>query len=324
MLPMEMSTTTITTTPTTTPTTTTTTTTTALLPSTLRATHFWDCNGGSCDAAVLDPWDVSRYSYAAQYAPTAPSDHGGALYGEKLWLTGAASDALSAMLGNNDSCCGSDDVGGCGQCLLVSNPSAVNSDWTAVVMKKNRCPPHSHGCQLPNLHLDIAVPGYDNLQYSTANVCGNPARLQTFVTKLESSICGSWYFKGVSTAVACSCADMPDASAEQLTLRRGCELFTAWGWRSGDPVLEFRPVPCPAAFRALISGAFNASGAVMISRPPVPDPIPGPIPGPVPAVFLPIWALWLMIVGVCLLLATAGAAVFVFRRRLFRPMPPLN
>ena len=80
------------------------------------------------------------------YAPLDPVNHGGAKYGEKLWMTGAASDTLSAMLGPNDGCCGVDDIGGCGKCLLVTNPTAVNKDWSAVVMKKNRCPPWSHGC----------------------------------------------------------------------------------------------------------------------------------------------------------------------------------
>ena len=30
---------------------------------------------------------------------------------------------------------------------LLQNPDSVNSDWTAVVMKKNRCPPNSPGCE---------------------------------------------------------------------------------------------------------------------------------------------------------------------------------
>lgn len=113
---------------------------------TLKSSHFWDCNGGACDAKTLQPWDPAKYRYAGMYAPLDPVNHGGAKYGEKLWMTGAASDTLSAMLGPNDGCCGVDDIGGCGKCLLVTNPTAVNKDWSAVVMKKNRCPPWSHGC----------------------------------------------------------------------------------------------------------------------------------------------------------------------------------
>lgn len=61
-------------------------------------------------------------------------------------MTGAASDTLSQMMGADDGCCGTEASGACGKCLLVTNPTAVNSGWSAVVMKKNRCPPWSHGC----------------------------------------------------------------------------------------------------------------------------------------------------------------------------------
>ena len=44
--------------------------------------------------------------YAPYYAPMDPADFGGAAYGESLWLTGAASDGLSALLGADDGCCG--------------------------------------------------------------------------------------------------------------------------------------------------------------------------------------------------------------------------
>jgi hypothetical protein len=140
----------------------------------LKGTHFWDCAGGSCDAETLQPWDFSKYRYSTNYAPMDPHEYGGpSSEGEKLWMTGAASDALSNLMGPSHSCCGTDKgLGGCGQCVLVTNPTAVNSDWKAIVMKKNRCPPHSSGCGNGNVHLDLAVPGYDNLQFSTANICG--------------------------------------------------------------------------------------------------------------------------------------------------------
>ena len=111
----------------------------------LRATHFWDCNGGGCDATVLQPWNVSLYAYSPLYSPQDPAEHGGSLYGESLWLTGATSRGLGVLLGDDAPCCGRDDndgegVGGCGKCILVRNPSAVNSSMTAVVMKKSYCP----------------------------------------------------------------------------------------------------------------------------------------------------------------------------------------
>merc|ERR1739838_64547 len=127
------------------------------------------------------------------YGPQDPSDFGGSLYGEKMWLTGAASDALSQLMGDDDDCCGSDPndggVGGCGKCLLVQNPLSLHPDWTAVVMKKNRCPPHSHGCDKP--HMDFAVPGFDHRDFSTANVCGAGTRSNTYISKEQSHICGA-------------------------------------------------------------------------------------------------------------------------------------
>ena len=40
-----------------------------------------------------------------------------------------------ALLGSDDGCCGADNndggVGGCGKCLLLTNPSATNAGWTA-------------------------------------------------------------------------------------------------------------------------------------------------------------------------------------------------
>eukprot|EP00665_Eupelagonemidae_sp_cell47_P004123 gene4123-1693_t len=112
----------------------------------MKITHYWDCNGQGCDATVLQPWDESKYISTAGYGPQDPACHGGAAYGERMWVTGAASDTLAQLMGADEGCCGADtDSGGCGQCALIQNPDAVNADWTAVVMKKNRCPPWSNG-----------------------------------------------------------------------------------------------------------------------------------------------------------------------------------
>ena len=182
----------------------------------LKATHFWDCNGGACDATVLQPWNIAKYSYATQYAPTDPTEHGGSSYGERLWMTAAMSDLLSGLVGEDDGCCGATnpDSGGCGKCILIQNPAAVHADWTAVIMKKNRCPPESNGCEVGKAHLDIAVPGYDNLQFSTANVCGEASRDATFMTKPHSSICGDWYTSGADTTIGCDCSVLPSVTNE--------------------------------------------------------------------------------------------------------------
>jgi len=212
--------------------------------------HFWDCSGMGCDAGTLQPWDPSKYKATAAYAPMDPADHGGALYGEKMWMVGAASDALSSVLGPNDPCCGSHQEGGCGKCVLISVDDAVNNDWTAVVMKKSQCPPNSYGCDVP--HLDLAVPGYDNLQYSTANTCGSD---HTTCSKAQSSVCGTWYNRGSSTIEGCDCSSLPEGN-----MRKGCELFTSWGWKRGDPTLHWKPVECPSALKQVIHDSFGPSG----------------------------------------------------------------
>ena len=125
-------------------------------------------------------------------------------------MTGAASDSLSSLLGSDDGCCGYDAAfsGGCGKCVLVQNPSAINSDMLVLVMKKNRCPPWSSGCS-GGPHLDFAAPGFDNLQYSTANICGQQS---TFIGQSESSVCGNWYNYGSSTIAGCSCSSLPEST----------------------------------------------------------------------------------------------------------------
>eukprot|EP00931_Biecheleriopsis_adriatica_P111593 TRINITY_DN85_c0_g1_i1.p1 TRINITY_DN85_c0_g1~~TRINITY_DN85_c0_g1_i1.p1 ORF type:complete len:352 (-),score=41.81 TRINITY_DN85_c0_g1_i1:32-1087(-) len=219
-------------------------------------THYWDCNGQGCDATVLQPWDRGKYVSPPGYGPQDPKDHGGAAYGEMMWLTGAASDALSALMGPDDGCCGAmdDGAGGCGKCLLVENPDSVHPEWTAVVMKKSRCPPESAGCGANEPHFDIAVPGFDNLQYSTANICGQPGT--GFDNQSQSESVGNWWTECSNTA-ACShlCDKLPDH------FQAGCKLFASWGWKRGNPSsVKFNAVPCPSAFAEHVSKQFGPAG----------------------------------------------------------------
>jgi len=252
----------------------------------LRATHFWDCNGAGCDSTTLSPWIKKKYIYAPQYAPLDPHEHGGAEYGEKMWLTGAASDTLAELLGTDASCCGKDtDSGACGRCVLVRNPTAIEAEWTAVVMKKSRCPPESNQCEAGKLHMDIAVPGYDVLTESTANVCGSSKRADTYLSALESSTCGQWYKEeGTNTKTNCDCSKLVGGTAEQRAMRQGCEIFTSWGWTSGDPTLEYQVVECPKAFEAYVQEAFTKKGVKSLSK--------------------HAWHLWIL--GVVVLLCAAG------------------
>mmetsp|Transcript_32260 Transcript_32260/g.63546 ORF Transcript_32260/g.63546 Transcript_32260/m.63546 type:complete len:418 (-) Transcript_32260:487-1740(-) len=226
----------------------------------LHSTHYWDCSGQGCDADHLQPWDKSKYISPPEYAPMDPEKNGGNMYGEKIWMTGATSDAVSDILGPDANGCGSDNGGGggCGQCLLVKNYQSNNKDWTAVIMRKNRCPPWSTGCEGGKFHMDFAVPGFDNLKYSTANICGKPG---TTLSRDQSSICG-----GVSPK-DCNCAQIPTHTAGLRKMREGCELFKKWGWWSGTPTLDWRPIPCPPAFveRVKLGAAFGPKGPVTVS-----------------------------------------------------------
>lgn len=245
----------------------------------MQLTHYWDCSGQGCDSSTLQPWDPSKYVSPAGYGPQDPNDHGGAMYGEQMWLTGAASDYLSGLLGDDDGCCGEDTnddgVGGCGKCLLVQNPDAVNADWTAVVMKKNRCPPWSHGCGGESAHFDIAAPGFDNLAYSTANICGDSNT--GFASQGQSAALGDWWTSCANTAdCAHLCAELPEA------FRAGCELFASWGWQRGDPQsARYRVVACPARFVYHVQSLFDANGPTDLPEsddpaPPASDPTSGP------------------------------------------------
>jgi hypothetical protein len=189
-----------------------------------------------------------------------PEKNGGSVYGEQIWMTGATSDAVSDILGPDANDCGSDNGGGggCGQCLLVKNYDAKNKDWMVVIMRKNRCPPWTNGCGKGEFHMDFAVPGFDNPKRSTANICGRPG---TTLSKDQSSICGAVNPKD------CNCTQIPPHTASLRRMREGCELFKKWGWRTGSPKLDWRPVPCPKDFVKLVKlgAAFGPKGPVTVS-----------------------------------------------------------
>jgi len=211
----------------------------------LTLTHYWDCSGQSCDAPTLQPWDYSKYRAAKGYQPQDPNDFGGPIYGEKLWVTGAV---MNIDLGPSDSCCGETEGGGCGKCILVSNPQSVNSDWKAIVMKKNTC-----GSCVSGPHIDVNVPGFDVLQYSLANICGEPG---TGLTKEESATLGQWYLNHDNTKEAQGLCDQlpPD-------YQKGCRLFTEWGWVIGNPSnASYKVVECPQAYVDFIGDQFDESG----------------------------------------------------------------
>jgi hypothetical protein len=246
----------------------------------LHLTHFWDCSGMGCDSSLLK-WVSAihfqeHYVAAPGYAPQDPELHGGSVYGEKIWLTGAASDTLAELLGESDACCGLDySSPGCGKCLLVQDPDAVNSDWTAVVMKKSRCPPESKGCEPGNAHFDLAVPGFDYLDESTANVCAD-RKGTLFTGKLESGALGDWptrstYANGTCVG-GCSLADpihMDRCDWLPPEFAKGCRLFAEWGWTQSPMNVRYRRVECPENFVKWVKNLYNESGVVHLHAEPV-------------------------------------------------------
>jgi len=169
-------------------------------------------------------------------------------------------------------------VGGCGKCLLVQNDNSLHPEWTAVVMKKNRCPPHSNGCGAGEPHFDIAAPGFDNLAYSQSNVCGQRPGTG-FNSKEQSAVFGSWYQQCPNTA---ECIHLCD----QLPTRfiRGCKLFASWGWKRGDPTnVKYKVVTCPERFVEHIRAQFGPGGATGGDGPTPPTQAPTPAPTPVTA-----------------------------------------
>merc|ERR1712048_389992 len=185
------------------------------------------------------------------------NDFGGAVYGEKMWLTGAANQFLSTLLGPSDACCGNHETGGCGKCLLIQNPDSIHPDWTAVVMKKNVCPAESRGCGDPKPHFDIAAPGFDWLSESTANICGRPGT--GFGSREESGVLGKWSIEGCGNTASCAhkCDGLP------VDLRKGCRLFASWGWTIGNPGnVKFRQVACPQKFRDHVGQQFGKHGVL--------------------------------------------------------------
>eukprot|EP00928_Gymnodinium_smaydae_P007977 TRINITY_DN12863_c0_g2_i3.p1 TRINITY_DN12863_c0_g2~~TRINITY_DN12863_c0_g2_i3.p1 ORF type:complete len:560 (+),score=17.19 TRINITY_DN12863_c0_g2_i3:69-1682(+) len=141
-------------------------------------------------------------------------------------------------------------------------------------MKKNRSPPHTNGCSSGIPHFDIAAPGFDNLQWSTANVCGERPGTG-FRNKQQSEALGKWYNSCGSTA---DCLHLCDKL--EPAFRKGCKLFASWGWRRGDPEgVKFRAVECPAAFVRHVGGLFDRNGVTAAgSSPNNPNPTPASTP----------------------------------------------
>lgn len=217
-------------------------------------TVYWDCSGQGCDSATLDPFIDAKYISPAQYAPVNPKKDLGIDSPYDLWMTGAFSTSLSEKLGAHD------PSGGCGKCVMVQiNPSqVVSNSWKVLVMKKNQCPPEASGCEQGKIHIDFAVPGYDDLNFSLAQKCGQPG---TILTKEDEGLC----IKEDDLVIPCPCnfTFLSNTTEEEKTLmKQGCQNFVDWGWKQGDPTFTYEIVECPQEYKNYISKAFNKYGPV--------------------------------------------------------------
>jgi len=226
-------------------------------------TVYWDCNGQGCDSRTLQPWDSTKYKSSPVYAPIKPSELGVTDSEYNLWMTGAFSKDMSQLIGPDDGCCGIGDNGGCGKCISVTidDPNLVsNPSWKVLVMQKNVCPPWTQGCKYGMKHVDFAVPGHDDLSYSTSNICGK--QNMTYLTQEDSGKCIDQNHNPVQ---GCECNfnfynddNVPEASKKLLV--QGCKNFSEWGWKIGNPQFKFKVVDCPQAYKDYIHNGFTKDG----------------------------------------------------------------
>ena len=151
----------------------------------VNVTMYYDCSGHHCIQPV--PWNESLYVYPMETLPTIVND--------TLFVSGAFSDSL--------------DIN-CFECV-----SLEIENKTLIVQKTNRCPVWSHGCD--NFHIDLNIPGFDNLQFSTANICDSTDSR----TSEQSFVYGEWYnhYDTFVTSKRKLSVILPE------TFQRACQLF---------------------------------------------------------------------------------------------------
>ena len=102
-------------------------------------------------------------------------------YNESLWLVGAMGTHCRYAWFWGRRLAGTIWAGGCGRCprpvIVAARPLGGCDEEVKVSRETNLCGSNN------TLHVDVAVPGFDYLSESIANVCGNPTRLATFITK---------------------------------------------------------------------------------------------------------------------------------------------
>merc|ERR1712048_1337987 len=125
----------------------------------------------------------------------------------------------------------SDNFFGCGDCVILTAPAGGKM----IVRVNNQCPGNSNpACR--EAHFDIAVPGFDNLQFSVNNQCNIPPH--NCDPAIKSDLCAHGSIEN------CDC----DSVSSDPVVSEGCRLFkglaSAWG---DNPTVTYQQVACPSA-----------------------------------------------------------------------------
>lgn len=165
----------------------------------VRFTHYHDCNGESCLANSIRPWDYEKYVFNVDHIPKKIND-------THMKMTAAFSNDF--------------DID-CFECI-----SFTQNDYTIIIEKTNICP-ECHG-----LWIDIDVPGFDNNHFSLANVCS--LKQNTYFTNQEQSfLFGEWYLHfNSSQEIADYCYLLPEIFVDS------CLLFSALDFKNNQIYLD--------------------------------------------------------------------------------------
>ena len=172
----------------------------------VNVTTFFDCNGGSCYAPLIQPWNASKYTFYDKDLPR--------LINGTLFVTGAFSNSVDIS---------------CFDCVLLEIENKK-----LIVQKTNTCPEWSQGCD--SFHIDLCIPGFDNLLFSTANVCNSV----DIMSAEQSSINGKWYnFYDTLIEAKENCKLLP------FRYQKGCELFCDLDLSNTFKEGTFEKIECP-------------------------------------------------------------------------------
>merc|ERR1712151_1422112 len=118
----------------------------------------------------------------------------------------------------------SDGFFACGQCALLTSPAGGKM----VVRVNNQCPGATNAaCREP--HFDIAVPGFDNLQYSVNNQCNVPPHN-----------CDPGILSDHCVHVALENCDCDQVSSDPV-VSEGCKLYKGLNW-GDNPRVSYEKV----------------------------------------------------------------------------------